>query len=325
MSYSENTVDFNDYGLNVEDISKVSDETIKELGKKIIHAFKTFGYCYVKNHGMDDCLINDYFVVSRTFFEEPVEVKEKYPIGQDYAFGWVKFKGEKSDPKSEVRDLHEAFNYRPYSGYEGWPPTEKFEMLTKQFFLVGTELAYRFCAVLSLGLGLPKDFMRNAHKLIGKAGSSSAVRTLYYPPVKENVNFKPTQYRIGEHTDFGTVTFTFQDDVGGLEIRGPDGKFVQADPVSDTMLVYPGAMLQRWTAGNIVGASHRIPMPTDKHRRESVRQSFCWFLHPDDDFLVKCLDGSNIYEPMTSRNYINYKIKEAMPYLDPTVKLPAGK
>ena len=131
---SKPVIDFESYGLKVEDASKVDDGTIKRLGDEIVHAFKQFGYCYIKNHGIDERFIKEYFDVSRAYFEQPDELKEKYAIGSDYAFGWVKLEGEKCDPKSETNDLHEAFNYRPYSGYEAWPQgirVEKFETLTK--------------------------------------------------------------------------------------------------------------------------------------------------------------------------------------------------
>lgn len=314
-----------EYGLNVEDISKVSDDTIEALGKEIIHAFKTFGYCYLKNHGVNVTLTEEYFDVLRTFFEQPYEVKTKYSMGQDYAFGWISLEGESLDPKSQAGDLHEAFLYRPCSGYEAWPSVQKFETLSKHMFNVGTELAYRFCDVLSLGLGQPKDFMRNAHTLIGQSGSTSCLRTLYYPPIKADSDIEPTQTRIGEHIDYDTVTFLFQDNVGGLEVRGPAGKVVPTDPIPGTVLVYIGGLLQRWTADVLIGTSHRIPIPEDEYRKGSVRQSIGWFLHPDDDYLVTCLDGSNKYEPMTSRGYVNYKLQEAMPYLDPTVQYPLEK
>ena len=311
-------VDFADYSLNVQDCSKVSDDTIKRLGDEIVDAFKTFGYCYIENHGVSEELIKTYFDLSRAFFEQPIKEKEKYSVGSDYAFGWVKLEGESVDPKSKANDLHEAFNYRPCSGYESWPNVNNFESMTKELFDIGKELVYRFCDVLSFGLNQPKSFFRDAHKLIGQKGNSGGLRTLYYPQVNDDYFPKPTQTRIGEHTDWGTIALGFQDDVSGLEVRTPTGDFKPTDPIPGTILVYIGATLQRWTADTLKATSHRIPIPKDKGRRRATRQSFFWFLDPDDDHVVHCLDGSNKYKPMTHRDYINFRIQEAMPWLDPT-------
>ena len=43
--------------------------------------------------------------------------------------------------------------------------------------------------------------------------------------------------RCGEHSDYGSLTFLFQDDLGGLEVRDKSGEWVRARPVKDSMLV----------------------------------------------------------------------------------------
>ena len=187
-------------------------------------------------------------------------------------------------------------------------------------FKIGTELGYRFCDVLSLGLNQPKQYMRDAHKLVGQKGNSSCVRTMYYPPITEAIIPKVGQSRISEHTDFGTVTLGFQDDVGGLEVRTRSRDFVPTDPIPGTAFVYIGAMIQRWTADDIMSTSLKIPIPEDERRKRSARQSFQWYLHPDDEYLIRCFDGSDKYPPISHRGYINHRIQEAMPWLDPSVK-----
>lgn len=316
MSDDTHVIDLDEYGLNTEDVSNISDDTIKTLGKKFINALKTFGYCYVKNHGIDEQLIKEYLAVSRDFFNEPADVKVKYPIDKHFSFGWVKMEGEMCDPKSHAGDLHEAFLYSERSGYEAWPPIRKFETTTKNMYNVGKRLAVRFCDILSLGLDQPKDFMRNAHKLTAPNCSSFAVKTLLYPPIRSDSAVIPNQCRIGEHTDIGTLSFIFQDNVGGLEVRDLNGKLIPADPIPGTIFVVIGALLQRWTADDLIATSHRIPIPTDKNRKESARQSIVWFLVPDDECVVTCLDGSNKYEPIRSRSYFNYRAEEMAPIAD---------
>ena len=72
-------------------------------------------------------------------------------------------------------------------------------------YSAGKELAYRFCDVLSLGLDLPIDFFRNAHK-----GHLLKFEIIYYPPIPDVTSIAPDQVRLSEHTDWGTFAFDFQ-------------------------------------------------------------------------------------------------------------------
>ena len=48
----------------------------------------------------------------------------------------------------------------------------------------------------------------------------------------------PGVIRCGEHSDYGTVTFLFQDEMGGLEVRSLDQKtWIPATPVKGSILV----------------------------------------------------------------------------------------
>ena len=149
--------------------------------------------------------------------------------------------------------------------------------------------------------------MREAHKLVGKKGNTSQVRTLYYPPIPMDDTLQPDQVRLSEHVDYGTFSFNFQDSAGGLEIRNPEGMFVPVDPIPNTVVVAVGILLQRWTADYLMGSEHRILIPTDEVQKKRIRQGLIFFLLPDDDFVIECLDGSNKYEPMRAISYAEDK------------------
>ena len=303
---NELVVDFQEYGLEIVDSSIASPEKLKELGDKIVHCFKTYGFCYLKNHGVDEELLKDYMEVSREFFDKPPEFKANYPLRQDYKFGWVQLGREKPNPDRSVGDLHEAFNYLPINDTD-WPPVDNFEVLSKQLFAAYKQLAFRFFDVLSLGLGLPKDFMRNAHKKLGQTGNGSVIRTIYYPPVQPDNIMAQDQVRLGEHADWGVLTFDFEDSAGGLEVKNPQGKFVSADTPPGAVLVIVGQLLQRWTSDMLIAPVHRILIPKEESRRRVYRQASIFFLNSDDDYVVKCLDGSDKYNPILTADYHAYK------------------
>lgn len=50
-------------------------------------------------------------------------------------------------------------------------------------------------------------------------GNATHIRTIRYPPILSDNALLPNQIRIGEHSDFGSITLLFQDDVGGLQVK----------------------------------------------------------------------------------------------------------
>ncbi|XP_022236979.1 probable iron/ascorbate oxidoreductase DDB_G0283291 [Limulus polyphemus] len=71
---------------------------------------------------------------------------------------------------------------------------------------------------------------------------------LYYPPVKDDVRDSHVA-RFGKHTDFGTITFLFQDNSGGMEVKTKSGEWIHAIPIKDTVLVLVGDLLSVWSNG----------------------------------------------------------------------------
>jgi hypothetical protein len=53
---------------------------------------------------------------------------------------------------------------------------------------------------------------------------------------------------------------------------------------------------------------HRVVVPGDELRRLTPRQSVAFFVHPDDDVMIECLDGSQHYPPITSLDYLNQRL-----------------
>ena len=48
------------------------------------------------------------------------------------------------------------------------------------------------------------------------------------------------------------------------------------------------------------------------------RYSMVYFLHPDDDLEIKCVDGSDVFEPMTSKQIVNKYVYDIVK--DPKLK-----
>ena len=300
-------LDFSEYGLHVKDPRSVSQDKLRALAKDVVDIFSTTGFCYMKNHGIDEKLLQEYMRVSRGVFALPSTVKQGYIIGDEIKYGWMGPDKESLNPNLPA-DLKESFNYSPDEELTGWPPVDDFERMTKELFTMFATLVKRFLDVLSIGLNIPVDLLRDAHKQLGQRGNTSTLRSLYYPPIPPNSDIKPGQVRLGAHDDYGTITFLYQDDVGGLDLKRPGVGFVPATPVPGTLVVNTCCLLQQLTADRFIAAEHRVLIPEEEIRRRKYRQSIVFFTNPDSEFEVKCLDGSDKYKPIKSIDYIKYRV-----------------
>ncbi len=52
---------------------------------------------------------------------------------------------------------------------------------------------------------------------------------------------------------------------------------------------------------------HRVVEPTDGSGGDKWRRSTSYFINPDDDVIVECLDGSNKYPPVNAAEYVWWK------------------
>ena len=71
----------------------------------------------------------------------------------------------------------------------------------------------------------------------------------------------PNQVRAGEHSDYGSITLLFQDEIGGLEVKSPKGTWVRATPIKDTIVVNAGDLMARWSNDLIKSTKHRVIQP----------------------------------------------------------------
>ena len=86
---------------------------------------------------------------------------------------------------------------------------------------------------------------------------------------------RASNWGVGEHTDYGLLTLLAQDDIGGLEVKGPAG-WIAAPPRPGTLVCNVGDMLERLTGGRFVSAPHRVI-----NRSAEPRLSFPLFYDPD--------------------------------------------
>jgi isopenicillin N synthase-like dioxygenase len=112
------------------------------------------------------------------------------------------------------------------------------------------------------------------------AESQFSFRLTHYPPVAAEAN----QYGIAPHTDANFLTLLAQSDVPGLQVRMPDGVWVDVPCVPGSFAVNSGDMMQRWTNDRFKSTPHRALPPVGR-----PRYAIPYFMGPHLDTEIACL------------------------------------
>jgi isopenicillin N synthase-like dioxygenase len=171
---------------------------------------------------------------------------------------------------------------------------------------------------------------------------------LHYPPAPTQLLHAGTLARLPAHSDLGTLTLLFQDDVGGLEVADlssanaensaefeKDGTFKPVKPLPGTVVVNVGYLLMRWSNGRWKNTIHRVVGPPKSmteheisYNRKSTksdigslkdttpeRYSIPFSAVPDPETMIEALPGCwsedvpKRWKPMNVGNYLRRKLE----------------
>jgi isopenicillin N synthase-like dioxygenase len=90
---------------------------------------------------------------------------------------------------------------------------------------------------------------------------------------------------VGAHKDYGYLALLQQDEVGGLQVRGSDGEWIDVTPLPDAFVFNIGEMLEIATQGYLKATDHRVVSPA----ADVDRYSIPFFLGPRLDAVVEPL------------------------------------
>jgi isopenicillin N synthase-like dioxygenase len=300
-------VDFSALSLTLAD-SELNEVTVKKTAEQLIDAFTTIGFVYLQNTAFPEDMLKAVFKIGQEFFDLPESQKRKYPFTKDENHGYVTMEQESVNPE-RPGDLKQCFDVSlcTLNDAKRWPSEiTDFKRIAVDFFAVCSKLALRVLLAIAHGLEM-KDvkFFDRCHNLMS-VPSGTMLRLLMYPPLPEGI--KADQVRLGEHSDYGSITLLFQDSIGGLQVKTRDGQWIEAVPVANAVLINVGDHMQRWTSDRLLSTPHRVLIPEEEIRQRTTRRSVAFFVHPDPDFVIECLDDSNKYPPTTDRQYLRQRL-----------------
>lgn len=283
--------------------------------QQIYQACHEIGFIYLKNSGISQTLIDELFIQIKQFFALPFEIKQKLAWSDEFSNrGYVGVERERLNP-TKPGDLKEAFNVGKVSSDERqdslvlnqWlPDKEDFRTCVMEFWDACVEVADKILQAFALALQVPEDFFASRHDQ-----QNHTLRLLHYPPLQRSP--KPEQVRAGEHSDYGSITLLFQDQIGGLEVQTRDGKWIAAPTIPGTVIINTGDLMQRWTNHVFCSTKHRVIIPMDERSHKS-RYSVAFFCHPNDDAEIACIESCKkeheaIYPPITAGEHLLSKLQ----------------
>lgn len=286
-----------------------SDDDRRNVASAIDAAFRSVGFFYLGNHGIAEDKVAECFRWSNRFFALSDSEKNliRRPPDKSLYRGYVGVGREKVRERICIKESFDTGN--PDEGEQPniWPPEELlpgFREFMEPFFRDCSKLVHQLLDALSIALDLPSaDALARYH-----AASQFTMSLLHYPALPAKDLLSGTHARIPAHSDFGTLTLLFQDDVGGLEIAEPgsantetsagfekEGRFGKVEPRPGTVVVNVGYLLMRWSNGRWKNTVHRVVEPPSSEsggdEMTPARCSIPFFASPDPATVVEALPG----------------------------------
>lgn len=254
-------------------------------------ACREFGFFYVVGHGIDEELQQRLAHVSRTFFEQSLDQKQKISMsrGRRAWRGYFPVGGELTSGKPDLKegiyfgaelDVHHPLVKAgtPLHGSNLFPAgISDFRRTVLDYMDAMAWLGHTLMAGISLSLGLEESYFSDVYT----SEPLTLFRIFNYPA--HSRYSAADLYGVGEHTDYGFITILKQDMTGGLQVKARS-QWIDVTPMPHSFVCNIGDMLDRLTGGLYLSAPHRV-----QHRPEHDRLSFAFFFDPNFNAEVKPL------------------------------------
>lgn len=276
-------------------------ETVLE---EIREAYTTVGFAVFTNtlSTYDNVVMGIWFEDMKKFFQLPLDKKKKYAYQPETNLGYSIMGAENVDPDAPS-DMKESFNYNNTRMNESlWPSEiEEFNTMALESIRIADNLTLRILEKFDTILGCGTTLV-DAHK-----EPYNTTRIIHYPAYTGEL--ERDQMRIGEHSDYGTITLLWQiNDVPGLEVQDLNGKWHPVPYAKDGVVVNIGDLLQRWTNDYFKSTKHRV---VNSHIH-IPRYSMPHFVDPAPGTMVKCLlDEEPKYDPIESKEYLMWRLAQS--------------
>jgi isopenicillin N synthase-like dioxygenase len=219
----------------------------------------------------------------------PPDLKESYAVGADQAIGDAEVDGFWFQPNvypAEIPGLEPA---------------------VVAYLARMRQLADELLVLCAAALGLERDFFT---RHTGHATHTMNVN--WYPPIAVAGQPQEGQFRIGPHTDFGTVTILDREPGrGGLQVWTEQQGWQDAPYEPGAFTINTGDLLARWSGDRWKSNRHRV-LPPQAEAPDEDLVSLVYFYEADHDAVIESLQPPlgkpNTYAPVVSAAFIRKRL-----------------
>jgi isopenicillin N synthase-like dioxygenase len=239
------------------------DRTAAELR----FALTEIGFYFIVNHGVPAAQIREVFRQVARFHAQPLETKLEIKLDK-HNVGYLPMQGDtlRTSTVATVTkpNLNEAFFVardlpsdhpdvladRRFRSANRWPSAlPGFREVIVDYCDAMERLVQRLVRLYARALDLPAEYFDQPFK-----EPQYKLRMTHYPP---QVGAPDDEFGIAPHTDTSFLTLLAPNDVPGLSIRTPSGRWIAAPAIPGAFVVNGGQMLQRWTNDSFLATPHR--------------------------------------------------------------------
>lgn len=293
----------------------------RAVAAEVDNALRRSGFLLITGHRVPDELRDNVRAAAKEFFALSAETKRRYAVKVG-EHGWLPPGAEANsyaEGAESPPDLKESYSVgadqptgnpeldREWFAPNVWPAeAPRLQELAEEYLRHMRRLADELLTVCAVALDLAPDFFtsRGQHP-------SYTMNINWYPPLSTVGSPQPGQFRIGAHTDFGTVTILDrQHGVGGLQVHTLDDEWVNApfDPAAFTVNI--GDLLARWTGDRWRSTRHRV-LPPDASAPDEELISLIYFYETDPEARIASLGppiGKVDYPEVRAADYLRAKL-----------------
>jgi isopenicillin N synthase-like dioxygenase len=241
------------------------------------HAARDVGFFYLTGHGIDTELLKQVQDNARQFFALPDS--EKAAVGMINSPHFRGYNRAASEITRGQPDLREQFDlgaerdvlpldqHSPYwarlQGPNQWPaalPALKPLLLDWQHSM--TRMSLRLLRAFAEALSLPQEAF---DQLYGDKPNEH-IKLMRYPGQAPDASHQG----VGAHKDSGFLSFLLQDRQAGLQVEIEEGRWIDALPRDNTLVVNIGELLELATNGYLRATVHRVVSPPEGSERLSI-------------------------------------------------------
>jgi isopenicillin N synthase-like dioxygenase len=292
-----------------------------EVAEAIDRALCDSGFLLVTGHGVPGELRRSTRELARRFFALPEDVKSAYAVtvgGRGWLPPGVEANGYAEGTETPP-DLKESFASGADAGV-GDPDVDGFWFQPNVWPAEVPGLAETATEYMRRMRALSDHLLEIFAAALGLAANHFTRHTghptytfniNWYPPMTRVGTPEPDQFRIGPHTDFGTVTVLDREaGVGGLQVFTADGVWEDAPFHPDALTVNIGDLMARWTGDRWRSTRHRVLPPHTSAPDEDL-VSLIFFYETDHDARITSLApplGRTAYPEVIAADYLREKL-----------------